>query len=70
MSGLLGRDVASGVLLPVETGNRGCFEDRRPMDAIFPRTPTLSLDVSDLADNAGDGGDRSGNCTCVIVGRQ
>lgn len=58
--GLLGRELASFDGSPFIAGR----EDRRPIEAILPKTPTLYLeDVSDRADRAGEGGEKSGSAT-------
>lgn len=54
INGLLGRDDG------FDTGRMGCREGLLPSPAILPNT-LYRLDASDLAESAGDGGDKSGN---------
>lgn len=67
MRGLLGRELG---FESCDVGRMGCLDDRRPRVAIFPSMPTLKRLESDLADNAGEGGERSGSGMLAIDGRQ
>jgi hypothetical protein len=63
INGLDGREEGS------EVGKTGCREERLPRPVNLPSTLSR-LDVSDRAESAGDGGDRSGKATSGIVDRQ